>query len=258
MKIGVVKAVGVVVAGATLTGALVTWNGGEIINNSKAIIQDAKSKLEAYSNNEARLLSGIDAKNEEIALLLSNIDTLRQNRDENQAKIKELEEKIAELEAEKADLENQLNEIESGKQGFLDKISQLESQINEANSDVIGLQSELEALDINKYNPLDSDTMDELFTKDIIDIALSNRINFTKEGLLRINYSAGEGAFIFINYTQDMMTVAITYSDGEEYREQVEGTENVNGNSKHIIRKGVDMVGCTVYNHVGTPILVIK
>lgn len=248
MKLGVLKAIGAVTAGVTLTGSIITWNGSQTIINTKSLIQEAKTKLGIYSSNEKVLLDAIDYKNEEIEHHLNNIETLRENIKNNRAKIKELEDKVAILEKEKAELEEQLENLGS----VSNIIAQLTEEVNKANSDVSQLQTELENSNIDNYDP-DSLELNDLISPSVTDLALSNLINYNNDKLwISYIYSNSDKFTRLKNKTDDIMTIEITYSSGEVVRELVEA------NNHRTINNELEMVNCTVFNKIGKPILYIK
>lgn len=112
-------------AGGIALGAIVSWNGGEIIDRAQEMIQEQAADLNLFGQQQKALVDKIVTMKAELKELLDN------GRPEDQARIAELTALIAEAEA----------NVTSDTQAVSDHIEAQEAEMNKANADAAELET---------------------------------------------------------------------------------------------------------------------
>ena len=131
MGIALTKVVlaGGILAGGLGLGSLITYNGGEIIDNAKTKIAQQAEELNIFKSQQVGLSGKIVTLKERLAYLETN------GTEKDQAEIATLKQTIADYEA----------NAEAGGEKMAQRILDLEAEVNEANADSVELQASVDA-----------------------------------------------------------------------------------------------------------------
>lgn len=159
---------GTAIAGTITLGAMVTFDGGQALENAGNKISQQAEKLQIFAGNETKLVDSINSMKSQVATLSTKRDELQAQVDEliaggntDQAKIDSLNAQIDDLEADivakddkiaslSTDLENSASNGDEAAQ----RITALENEVKDANAKAAELQETIDANDTSDIEPM--------------------------------------------------------------------------------------------------------